>query len=211
MTADTKAKWEELLNPALLRSKLISVSIFLAAFEILKESIIGRIKDFFSVGFDINGDIIDPKYRTDVLSRNKSPLYASLSWLEEMKAIDAADIGTFETLKACRNTVAHELPRLVGGNVVLDHLVLFPDLLGLLRKIELWWIVNVEIPTNPDLDGAAIDESGIIPGPVITLRLMTDIAFASEEESTFYFNEFRRLAGNPAVQQDPNPDRLQDH
>lgn len=29
--------------------------------------------------------------------------------------------------------------------------------------------------------------------------------------STFYFNEFRRLAGNPAVQQDPNPDRLQDH
>jgi hypothetical protein len=210
MRADTKANWEEFLNPGLLRGKLISASIFLAAFAILKESIIGRIKDF-CVGFDTNGDIIDPKYQTDVLARNKSPLYASLSWLEEMKAIDAADMATFETLKACRNAIAHELPRLVGGNVVLDHLVLFPDLLSLLRKTELWWIVNVEIPTNPDFDGAEVDESGIIPGPVITLRLMTDIALGSEEESTFYFNEFKRLEGNPAVQQDPSPDRLQDH
>jgi hypothetical protein len=42
----------------------------------------------------------------------------------------------------------------------------FGDMTTLLDKIERWWIVNVEIPTNPDFDGKheEIDESGIIPG-----------------------------------------------
>lgn len=52
----------------------------------------------------------------------------------------------------------------------------FEEMVALLRQIELWWIVNVEIPTNPNLDGEEIDESGIFqtstnpPSPHAHLR-----------------------------------------
>ena len=64
------------------------------------------------------------------------------------------------------------------------------NIIELLCKIEKWWILNVEIPTNPDFDGKEIDEDGIVPGPIMTLRLLPDIALGSEEESNFYYKEF---------------------
>ncbi len=79
--------WENFLNPAILRNHLISASIYIASFEALKDAVIGRTRDFFWNGFDQAGDRIDPKYGHDVLSRNKSTVYASLDWLKEMGAI----------------------------------------------------------------------------------------------------------------------------
>jgi hypothetical protein len=52
---------------------------------------------------------------------------------------------------------------------------------ALLRKIEIWWIENVEIPINPDLDGKAIDYEGIVLGLIITLQLLYNIALGSED------------------------------
>jgi len=40
-----------------------------------------------------------------------------------------------------------------------------------------WWIVNVEIPTNPDLDHIGeIDGEKISPGPCLSLQIMIDVA-----------------------------------
>lgn len=63
---------------------------------------------------------------------------------------------------------------------------------ALLRKIEVCWITNVEIPTNPDFDGAKVDENGIVPGPVMTMQLLMDIALGDDERSRFYYDEFRQ-------------------
>src|SRR5713226_8484536 len=104
--------WEEFLTPEVLRNKLISASIYLAAFQMLKDSIVGHLKSFYTFGFDKDGDLIDPKYEREVLSRNRSVLYASLSWLAESGAIDEKDLGTFEKLKDCRNQIAHNMPQL---------------------------------------------------------------------------------------------------
>ncbi|GAI34251.1 unnamed protein product, partial [marine sediment metagenome] len=81
MDDDVRISWERFLNPEILRTNLIVASLFITAFEMLKDSIIGHIRDFFTNGFDENGWIIDDKYKTEVLSKNKSPLYASLAWL----------------------------------------------------------------------------------------------------------------------------------
>jgi hypothetical protein len=71
--------WERFLNPATLRSNLIVTSLFLSAFEILRESIVERIRDFYSIGFDPSGPKPDPKYETEVLAKNRSAVYASLA------------------------------------------------------------------------------------------------------------------------------------
>ena len=61
MDAKVQPSWEDFLNPDVVRPVLISASIYIAGFEALKDAIIGRIRDFFSYGFDESGDKISPK------------------------------------------------------------------------------------------------------------------------------------------------------
>lgn len=46
---NSSTRWEDFLNPDVLRPKLISASIYLAAFELLKDAIIERIEDFLQI------------------------------------------------------------------------------------------------------------------------------------------------------------------
>jgi hypothetical protein len=196
MDPKVKHSWEEFLNPEVTRPRLIAASIYIAGFEVLKDSIVGRIRSFFSIGFDESGDRIDPKYQSDVLARNASPVYASLAWLKDMHAIDAGDVAAFDRVKACRNSLAHKLfSTLASEGLPPDFDRCFNDMLALLRKIEVWWIANVEIPTNPDFDGREIEEDEIVPGPVMSIQLLLDIALGEHERSRFYYDQFRNRTG----------------
>jgi uncharacterized protein YutE (UPF0331/DUF86 family) len=188
--------WDEFLNPDLTRPRLVAASVYLAGFEALENSIVGRIRDFFGNGFDKNGDRIGSEYRSDVLARNRSPVYASLDWLKEHRALDEQDLQTFERAKACRNLLAHELFSLVAaGGLPAGFHECFSEMSALLRKVEVWWIANVEIPTNPDYDGAEIDEAKIVPGPVVGMQLLMTIALGDDERCRFYYREFRNRTG----------------
>lgn len=177
-------QWEQLLTPAVMQEKLISASLYITAFELLRQSIVGRIRDFYnieSIGLEPGTYQPSEEYRSEVLARNKSTLYASLDWLTEHGAIDLGDLETFERIKSIRNKLAHELPSVVMGAVDFDHVEIFQDLITILRKIEVWWVVNVEIPTNPDFDGQEIDEAGIVPGPVLMLQMMVEVLSGNED------------------------------
>src|SRR5215207_2514976 len=95
MSDENQANWERFLDPEVLRPNLILASVYIAAFEVLKNSILERIREFYITGFDENGWIIMPEYKTDVLSKDKSPTYASLKWLKESEAIGDDDIEKF--------------------------------------------------------------------------------------------------------------------
>lgn len=131
--------------------------------------------------FDEHGPTIHPDYQSEVLSRNKSELYASLRWLREQNAICDEDLDTFEKLKCTRNLLAHQLFAVVTGQVESTHESQFAELVALLRKIGVWWVVNVEIPTNPDFDGQEIDEDGIVPGAVLGLQMLIEVAAGNTE------------------------------
>ncbi len=114
MNPNVRQSWENFLNPEVMRARLVMASVYITGFELLKDTIVYRIRDFFCCGFNENGDIIDPKYEADVLSRNRSPVYASLHWLKEMRAIDDTDMASFECVKVCRNHLAHQLLKIVS-------------------------------------------------------------------------------------------------
>ncbi len=198
MDPKVRQSWEEFLNPDVLRPRLIAASIYIAAFEALKDAIVENIRTFFWCGFDESGDKIDPKYHSDVLSRNRSPVHASLDWLKEMGAINEADLQAFERVKNCRNTLSHRLFDAIGSKgMPTDFEKCFGEMYDLLRKIDVWWIREVEIPTNPDFDGADIDEQGIVSGRELGLHLLCSIALGDEDACRAYFEEFRkRTQGN---------------
>ena len=195
MDETVRNSWERFLDPDVLRSSLIMASVYIAAFETLKSSIVEQLRDFYVTGFDKSiqkngGWLIDPAYQTRVLARHRSPVYASLDWLKESHAIDDGDLAAFERAKACRNDVTHRINQMLSGGLPADLADRFAEMIALVDKIGRWWVVNLEIPINPDFDGEEIDEAGIVPGQTMGLRLLMDIALGTEEESQFYIKEF---------------------
>lgn len=190
MDPKVRRSWEELLNPAVMRPRLIAASLYIAGFEMLKDFIVNRILNFFK-----SGDEIGPNYQSDVLARNRSDVYASLDWLKELNAIDEHDLETFNRVKVCRNTLAHKLFAALGSEgLPADFERCFTEMVALFRKIEVWWIMNVLIPTNPDYNGSDIDESEIVPGCTWGMQMFVDIALGDDERSRLYYDEFRKRA-----------------
>jgi hypothetical protein len=188
-------RWAHFLNPDVLRPTITMASIYIAAFEILKDALINRVREFYLFIHQYSEDdpSVDAKYGSDVLSLNKSVLYASLNWLTSMQAIDQKDIDAFERIKSCRNVIAHELHRIVStGELPPDFIDCFKEMIRLLQKIETWWVLNFEIPANPDFDGQEIDQKSIISGPILWLQWMSEVAFGS----TKYYDDLKSNSGN---------------
>ena len=177
----TADRWERFLDPDVVRPSLFLATMFITTFEILKDSVVDRIRSFYTNGFDENGSIVGLEYQTEVVSKNKSLLYASLQWLREHEVINNRDLEAFEQLKRTRNQLAHQLFAVVTGQIESTHEAQFEVLVTLLRKIEVWWVVNFEIPTNPDFDGQEIDEEGIVPGAVLSLQMLIQVASGNTE------------------------------
>ncbi len=192
-----REEWEHFLNPETLRANLMLASIYIATYEILKESIIKPVKDFYINGFDENGYVIDPKYSSEVISKGKGELYASLEWLKDSNVITSDDIELFDGIKKCRNKITHEISRMLAEGLPTDFSDCFNNMLSLVGKIGRWWVINVEIPVNPNFDGKEIIEEEIIPGQITRLRVMLDVALGSEEESNYYLNEFMKKFPKP--------------
>ena len=190
MDEKVKASWERALHPETLKTNIITASIFSMAFEMLKSSIIEKIESFFTNGFDKKGMIVSPEYKEKVLSLNRSPLYASLKWLQDMHAIDDKDLEKFEHIKRCRNTLAHEMLTFASSGVDFDVAEAFEEMIGLLRKIEIWWFENLEMAIDPDAYPEDLDLEQVIPGPVWSLQMLIDVALGPEEEARKYYDHF---------------------
>jgi len=175
---------EHFLDPEILKTNLIQASLYIVAFEILKDSVIEQIQNFYTA--------LPAEYKEEVLSRNKSKVYASLQWLEKSETITNKDIERFNKIKKCRNSLAHEIHEMLIEGFPPDFMENFVDMVALLDKIEKWWIVNVDIPSNSDFDDKIVNESEIVPGPVSTLQMMLDIALGSNGTANFYINEFKK-------------------
>ncbi len=171
---DSQKNMEKLLTPHVLKSNLVMASLYLSAFEILKTSIVERIKKFFT---DYNGNQlhVSSDYR-NVTRIHKDELQASCLWLEQNGAITSDEVLMMDSIRQHRNKIAHELPHfLIDVNREID-IQNFENIRCLLRKIEVWWIREVEIPSNSDFDGLEVADENIQPGPVLLLDVLVELA-----------------------------------
>ncbi|MDX7863085.1 hypothetical protein [Aeromonas caviae] len=190
MDEKIKSSWERALHPETLKKNIITASIFSMAFEMLKSSIIDKIEAFYTNGLYENRMVVSPEYKEEVLSLNKSPLYASLIWLQDMHAIDDKDLEIFEHIKRCRNTLAHEMLTFASSGVDFNVAEAFEEMISLLRKIEIWWFENVEMAIDPEAYPENLDLEQVIPSPVWSLQMLIDVALGPEEEARKYYDHF---------------------
>lgn len=151
---------QKLLNPLLIKRNLMLASLYLLAYEMLVDTIITKLYDFYNLIVEHGKPVNNVDYKNDVLSLDKkSPLFASCLWFMNAEAITESDVDDIRKIKKHRNMIAHELLTLLvepDENINVSH---FQQMRRLLQKIQGWWIANMESGVNPDLDGIEIDES----------------------------------------------------
>ena len=79
-----------------------------------------------------------------------STLDNSCLWFFSLSALTTEDVKAIDQIRRRRNHIAHELPQLLVSPepaVSIEHL---QELQTLLRKIEIWWVKNIELSTDPD-------------------------------------------------------------
>ena len=170
---------------------LITASLYIAAFELLKNSINKRIEDFFMVGTKCRNHDTQKEYaeemrpfREKYKDKKDKKTYASLDWLIDVGAISEADVKKYDEVRSFRNEIAHEMINLMSVKTTenLEKMNLhFVTMLELLRKIETFWILNVEVPCNPDFDGKDISAEDVIPGPIIAMQMLMNEALEQSE------------------------------
>jgi hypothetical protein len=169
---------EKFLNPDIVKSNLILSALYLAAYELLKDSIVDRISGFFTLDYQNDKPVVDKRYNDEVLSLHKDLLQASCMWLEQMGAITKDEVEEVEKIRKHRNEVAHELPRLLIDSGLNLNIGYFVRIKELLEKIEVWWVKNFDIPVNPDFDGVVVEDKDIQPGRVIALNHLISVALS---------------------------------
>lgn len=168
------------LEPGTIRANLVRASLYLAGWEMLKAEVQERVKSFFVIGFDASEFSYSDEYQKHVLSRHKSLFEASLLWLVGSAALTEAEADRVRALRAYRNKIAHELPKIlveVGHDVEVERIL---DMKALLARLGVFW-GRIEVDINPDFDGEDVENAGIKTGAML---LMDHLLAVAEETRT---------------------------
>lgn len=197
-TPRDKEKWLRFLDPENLKDNLLFSSLYVAYFESFKEYVVETVKFFFNTGFSEDEYIFSDDYKTKVLSKDKSPIKATLIWLKELEAIDQSDILLYDELRQYRNKLSHELLTLLFEGLHDDLPKNLTKLINVRVKIEKWWILNIEIPTSGDYEAHETPtEEDIMTGSQLVNKLIFDMLSGDEKKANYYREEFaKKFEGN---------------
>jgi hypothetical protein len=179
--------WTKLTTPDTLKKNLTLASLYITAYETLKNTIVNRIKDFFIFRFNENGEGIPDVEYDNVKKLHKNILIASCQWLQQNGAINAEDMTDIMTVRKHRNQIAHQLTDIlidIDQEINLSHL---EKIRYLLQKIDRWWIREVDIPINSNFDGFEVKDEDIQSGRMILIDLIIGIAL--EDQNTASKNQ----------------------
>lgn len=156
---------EKILNPENVKRNLIKSGMFLTAFEMINYSIIERSKIWLCMTAGLNEKLepnISQEYKDAILNRKiselgnkKNTFYSSCLWIYENGGISLNEVEQLQDIRRHRNKIAHELPTLMVDSDHEINIHLFNEIRRLLEKIDRWWLLEFEIPTNPDFDNFA--------------------------------------------------------
>ena len=200
MAKDTFDSWEKFLNPKKLKDSLIRASIYLSAYELLKTSITDHLTGFFASEWKFNektGEIEtiqSESYKEKVRSLYpKDEFHSCCLWFFDNKAIDKENLDSIQKIRRHRNTIAHELPKFLGSiNYEVDRNLL-KKTIEIIRKVDAWWIKEIEVPINPDFDHMNYDEinwAEVLSGNMILMSFLSSIYEGDDTFLNSFHNEF---------------------
>jgi len=164
------------LAPATMGAALIRAGAILAAYELVKSSILEGPASFFTFNWVNGKPIPDEAYSTEVLARGQYKWSGSCAWLVYMGALTEEHVQALEEIRDHRGQMAHELTRLLvdpDAEVRLDMLVLLRDIM---HSLDRFW-GSIEVDINPDItDHKSINLDGIRSGSGLVVDYLSNLA-----------------------------------
>ena len=179
---------ENVMTPENLQLTVSFTSLFVLVFECFKDMVIDRPKEFFCTEkIEFKEDKIvyyeTEKYKREVKNLAKKPFEASLRWFANHKVITEYDVNKALAIELRRHSFVHELYNIVHNGISDDDIKLLADLISIYRKIDSWWIYNVEIDWDEIKDTDNVKQDECISGSLMMIDVMINILLKGEGES----------------------------
>ena len=141
------------------RFQLITASTYITAYDLLIDTIIRKIEEFYIDGYDENGLKIGKRYQTEVRELYKKDIViASTRWLVKYKVITKSEMERIKIFRKHRNELAHELTKMISDSDANTKTEFISEIRDLYFKIQKWWFIEYEVQVNPDLENLNTNE-----------------------------------------------------
>ena len=104
-------------------------------------------------------------------------------WLKDEGAIGDDDYNLYLSAKEQRKLFAHEMIDVVFRGITEEEIKMFFDLFALYRKIDRWWINEIEIPTSGEFVPGSYDENEVGSMMTEVFSVMIGVMYAGQSES----------------------------
>ena len=176
-----KYKWfDNIIDKGKLTDNLTFAGVFIAYFERLQQTTTEHLKGFF---IDPGTNLLKENqssnsFKKHVLSLRKYTYDSVFQWFVNMNAIDEEDYKTISKARVRRNYIAHHMDEFLIKGKTEEDSTLFSQIIEIYRKLDRWWINEIEIPTSMDFDQEEYDSSQVFSLESFIL----DIILASSTE-----------------------------
>lgn len=156
---------ENVMTPEILQKTVSFASLFVLVFECFKDMVIDRPKAFYCISsMEFRDDKIvyreTEEYKCNVRKLAKTPFEASLRWFANYGVITESDVNRVLSIELRRHSFVHELFNVIHNGITDQDIQFLADLISIYRKIDSWWIYNVEIDWDDikEPDNVKMDE-----------------------------------------------------
>lgn len=184
MDENVNQQWVNVMDPERLKPNLEFIALFITLYEMLEDTIIQKPRDFFTLIDEIDEveykakvlNLYDPE-KCPLIRKSSKVLISSLLWWKELDVISDEDIKILSFCKKRRNSITHEMFSIISAGLDDGFYEDFVKMQALFCKIEKWWIMEYEIPLNPDFDNneKEIDWDGVMSGNMVVFYAIMDI------------------------------------
>ncbi len=177
--------WRNLLDEDILKGNVNFAALFVLHFECLKDYIVTQVRDFYCDVSIKDGKLYSEEteeYKIEVRALEKNIENASLRWFINEEAITEEDYDLYQRLRKKRNDITHKLLKNLNDGFNESDAKLYMSLLELYRKIDKWWINQIEIPISGEDIPDDYDPEQVCGGQALVLSMINDIIFDNNKE-----------------------------
>lgn len=176
--------WCNILDEGILKYNVSFASMFVLNYECLKEYVIGQIREFYSENIHFEDDKMvceeSLSYKREVRTLDKNIENASLKWFIKENVITHEEYEIYQKIRQRRNDITHELLKNLNKGFNEQDVKLFSSLLDMYRKIDKWWINEIEIPISGNEIPDDYDMENVCGGQAIVLSIINNIVLGNE-------------------------------
>ena len=180
--------FENILDKNTLRGNIIISSLFVLFFEALKDIIVDRPRSLYCIDtLEMkDGKFIykeNEKYKQRVRALDNKIFPASVRWFQNHDVLTEEDVSVIFKAEQRRNVFVHEIMRVLTEGCTEGDMLLFSDLVSIYRKLDSWWIFNVEFDPDDVQNPENVTQNTCYSMSAALLQVIKDIALGNESYS----------------------------